>query len=435
MARFSPDFCHCGKSHLNYIKLTHSLHVVYLLLLTSEFIREKEMVEESGSNWCDDYSEEGEDDLQVEEYDITSTPNDFNVVTLYNFVKGKAVRIPAFQRNFVWDLARASKLIESLIRGLPIPQIFLYEQKRNEFLVIDGQQRLMSIYYFMEKRFPKKDKRVKLSSIFEKEGSIPDDILHNDDYFQPFNLRLPESLPRYKNKFKGLNYSTLGEDDKDYKSRFDFRPIRCIVVKQNSPSDDDSSMYEIFNRLNTGGTNLHPQEIRASMYHSNFYQTLYNINQKQNWRKLIGKDEENLHMKDIEILLRGFAFLIDGENYAPSMVKFLNQFSKKCRKNSDEKNTYIQKLFDSFLCACSDLPEDIFRKNNRFNLALYEAVFVATCKKAFSNKVFLNGKVEDSQVQDLEENEKFKSAISHATTQKLNVKKRLEISGEIISAL
>jgi uncharacterized protein with ParB-like and HNH nuclease domain len=56
----------------------------------------------------------------------------------------------------VWDLGRASKLIESLLLGLPVPQIFLYEAARNEFLVIDGQQRLMSIYYFIKQRFPKK---------------------------------------------------------------------------------------------------------------------------------------------------------------------------------------------------------------------------------------------------------------------------------------
>jgi uncharacterized protein with ParB-like and HNH nuclease domain len=80
----------------------------------------------SGSNtqWFDDYVDEDEDQ-QIDEYDITSSPNDFNVLTLHNFVESGAVRIPGFQRNFVWDHARASKLIESLILGLPVPQIFL----------------------------------------------------------------------------------------------------------------------------------------------------------------------------------------------------------------------------------------------------------------------------------------------------------------------
>jgi hypothetical protein len=106
-------------------------------------------------DWFEDYVEE-DDDLQIDEYDITSTPNDFNVLTLFNFIESGAVRIPGFQRNFVWDQIRSFKLIESLILGIPVPQLFLYEQARNRFLVIDGQQRLMSIYYFIKKAIPQK---------------------------------------------------------------------------------------------------------------------------------------------------------------------------------------------------------------------------------------------------------------------------------------
>jgi uncharacterized protein with ParB-like and HNH nuclease domain len=63
-------------------------------------------------DWFDDYAEEA-DDLQIDEYDITATPNDFNVLTLFSFIESGAVRIPGFQRNFVWDQVRSSKLIES----------------------------------------------------------------------------------------------------------------------------------------------------------------------------------------------------------------------------------------------------------------------------------------------------------------------------------
>lgn len=76
--------------------------------------------------WFEDYAEEA-DDLQIEEYDITAAPNDFNVLTIYSFIEAGSVKIPGFQRNYVWDIGRASKLIESLILGLPVPQVFLYE--------------------------------------------------------------------------------------------------------------------------------------------------------------------------------------------------------------------------------------------------------------------------------------------------------------------
>ena len=381
--------------------------------------------------WAEDPAEE-EAGLLVEEYDITVSPNDFNVMTLHNFVESGSVRIPGFQRNFVWDVKRSSKLIESLIRGLPVPQLFLYEQERNKFLVIDGQQRMMSIYYFIKMRFPKMDSRAKLRTLSEKKGIIPEDVLYDNKYFQNFNLRLPERLPNEASKFHGLNYATLGE----YKSQFDLRPIRNIVVKQNSPSNDDSSIYEIFNRLNTGGVTLSPQEIRASMYHSKFYDLLDDMNEKEEWRKILGNLEPDVHMKDIEILLRGFALLVDGNNYVPSMVKFLNQFSNACKVQDPEDNEYFRKLFESFLKTCSTLPENTFKnKKNRFNVALYEAVFTAACEKAFVKRCFVTGELDVKRIEELKEDKEFTEASQEGTTRTKNVAKRLSRAREILGAL
>jgi uncharacterized protein with ParB-like and HNH nuclease domain len=392
-------------------------------------VLEEEAREES---WFDDYAEEV-DETQIDEYDITATPNDFNVLTLYSFIESGAVKIPGFQRNFVWDISRASKLIESLILGLPVPQIFLYEQQRNTFLVIDGQQRLMSIYYFIKKRFPRKEKRVELRTIFEQNGGIPENVLFDDQYFQPFNLQLAEKLPNRKNKFRGLNYSTLD----DYKKQFELRPIRCIIVKQNAPTDDDSSMYEIFNRLNTGGINLRPQEIRTSMYHSPFYEVLYAVNSNLRWREILHSEAPDLHMKDIEILLRGFAMLIEGDEYSPSMVRFLNKFSRKSEKNSAAQNKYLQALFLSFIDATSSLPIDAFmnKKNRRFNIALYEAVFTATCERAFKEHRLLSGQLRETEIESLASDSEFSNAALEGTTATTNVDTRLRRSRTLLSAL
>jgi len=384
---------------------------------------------EAMPQWFDDYADE-EDELQIDEYDITATPNDFNVSTLFNFIESGAVRIPGFQRNFVWDHVRSSKLIESLILGIPVPQLFLYEQARNRFLVIDGQQRLMSIYYFIKRRFPRKEKRVEIRGIFDKEGKVPDEVLHDDEFFEDFKLKLSEKLPNQTNKFHGLNYSTLG----DYKTQFDLRPIRNIIVKQNSPADDDSSMYEVFNRLNTGGINLRPQEIRTSMYHSKFYDMLYRINTDSRWRKILNSPEPDLHMKDIEILLRGFAMLISGDEYAPSMVRFLNQFSRKCESHANSQNEYLQRLFVSFLKACEDIPDDAFTnpKNNRFNIALFEAVFTATCEEAFKKRRLLDAEMDADEITTLERDPSFVTASLEGTT---NVGTRLKRARALISGL
>ena len=184
------------------------------------------------ASWFDDYAEDA-DDIQIEEYDITAAPNDFNVLTIYNFLESGSVRVPGFQRNYVWDLGRASKLIESLILGLPVPQVFLYEVERNKFLVIDGQQRLMSIYYFIKQRFPKKEKRAELRAIFDEHGKLSDAVVHDDAYFENFRLKLPDMSPQHPNRFKGLGYSTLGT----YKTQLDLRTIRNVIVKQNAPKD------------------------------------------------------------------------------------------------------------------------------------------------------------------------------------------------------
>lgn len=387
------------------------------------------MSDAATSSWFEDYADDV-DDLQVEEYDITAAPNDFNVLTIHSFLESGAVRIPGFQRNYVWDINRASKLIESLILGLPVPQVFLYEVERNKFLVIDGQQRLMSIYYFIKQRFPRKDRRSELRIIFDENGKIPDSVIHDDNYFENFRLKLGESLPNHPNRFKGLAYQTL----EGYKTQFELRTIRNVIIKQNSPQGDDSSMYEVFNRLNTGGVNLKPQEIRTSMYHSDFYEMLYHSNSASKWRYLLGNKDPDLHMKDVEVLLRGFALLIDGENYAPSMVKFLNQFSRKARGHTAEQNNYLAELMASFLDTCSDLPENAFlnKKSGRFNVALYEATFVAACKTPFAEKRMLNGKITPERLNALESNKEFLDAMLEGTTQTKNVKARLISASQVL---
>jgi uncharacterized protein with ParB-like and HNH nuclease domain len=382
--------------------------------------------------WFEDYADE-EEEFQVTEYDITATPNDFNVSTLFNFIESGAVVIPGFQRHFVWDIKRASKLIESLILGLPVPQLFLYEEARNRFLVIDGQQRLMSIYYFIKQRFPRNEARIELRRIFEEHGKMPDEVLHDDKYFMNFRLQLPAKLPDQPNQFSGLAYATLGE----LKFQLDLRPIRNVIVKQNAPKDDDSSIYEIFSRLNSGGVNLAPQEIRLSLYHSFFYDMLMRINTEGEWRRILGSSVQDLHMKDVEILLRIFAMLVDGENYTPSMMRFLNQFSKKCRTHTIQQNDYLERLFKSFLEATADLPDDVFlnKRNRRFNIALIEAVFTAVCETPFRERRMLDGKLLLQRIQTLEKDPAFIAATTQATTQTTNVRLRLERGKNLIGSL
>lgn len=371
---------------------------------------------------------EEEEEGQIDEYDLNSTPNDFNVLTIFNFIDSGAVKIPGFQRAYVWDLRRASKLIESLIIGLPVPQVFLYEESRNSFLVIDGQQRLMSIYYFMKQRFPRKERRAELRRILNDESKIPDDILHDDDYFENFRLRLPDTSAGTPNKFARLSYSTLG----DYRTQFDLRTIRNMIIKQVRPSGD-SSIYEIFNRLNTGGINLTPQEIRSSLYHSSFSMLLSRLNMDKTWRRLIGREELDLHMRDTEFLLRAIAVAADSASYSPSMVRFLNRFSKSAQSFPPTEVAEIGGICEWFFAACSSLDRSAFSsKQGRFSVPLFEATFAA----AYQSRAHLppEWQLVDSIVTSIKSDPDFVVHSQEQTTSTIHVLGRLEAARKHILA-
>lgn len=369
--------------------------------------------------------EEINDDGQIDEYDLTSSPNDFNVMTINSFIESGSIEIPGFQRNYVWDIKKASRLIESLILGLPVPQIFLYEIARNKFLVIDGQQRLMSIYYFIKKRFPKKEKRAEIRKLFAEHNGIPDSVIDDDDYFQPFKLVLSKSTDPVKSKFNGLNYGTLG----DYKAQFDLRPIRNVIVKQNAPKDGDSSVYEIFSRLNSGGVNLMPQEIRGSLYHSKFYDMLANLNYSAEWRAALKMDNLDLHMKDVEMLLRCFAIAVEYKDYKPSLANFLNEFSKKARNFDEAYINYLKDLFGSFLKCINSISPDRFvsQKSRRFNIFLFETLFAVLANKVIADRKLIDIVLSDVTAKAIVDDHEFSEACIAGTTNAVNVKKRIEI--------
>ena len=372
---------------------------------------------------------EEEEEFPVE-YRITASPNDFNVNTLYNLIDQGKVKLPGFQRNYVWDIKKASRLIESIIMGLPVPQLFFYEKARNDFLVIDGQQRLLTVFYFIKGKFPREEKRAELRRILDQRGSIPQDFLNSPEYFSEFTLKLgPHGITGAMNRLDGLTYQTLEEEDRE---TFGLRPIRCVVIQQHDPKDDDSSMYEIFFRLNTGGINLTPQEIRVSLYYSEFYAMLSKVNLEERWRRLT-RPEPDLHMRDIEILLRGFAMLTDGRTYAPPMIRFLNLFSNKSKSFSNEDITYYESLFGTFLDQCADLPEQAFTsQTRRFSTSMYDAIFTAACEDAFASRNLEVKHIDATKLSRLKSDPEFVRATQSQTTSKANVDLRLQRARQIL---
>lgn len=381
-------------------------------------------------NWYDIEENDDEEESTIKEYDITSTPNDYNIVTLFSLIDNGIIKMPPFQRNYVWDVKRASKLIESIILGLPVPQVFLYERGRNNFYVIDGQQRLLSIYFFMKERFPNKNGREILRDYLTGSEKIEAEIIADDSYFSNFSLKLSSPTGGAPNKLNKLKYNTLGE----YKHIFEYlRTIRTVVIKQNEPDDQDSSMYEIFNRLNTGGQNLAPQEIRMSLFYSKFYDMLLRINKLEDWRKILSQKNIDLHFKDIEFLVRGYAMLFSHRTYQATMTKFLNKFSKYAENFDLEKVEYLEKLFESFVACCSQLEEKSFyNQASKFSISLFEAVFVAVCEEAFMKNTLVTQKISQSSLDALKSDVAFCEASRESLTSTKNVKTRMERAKQLI---
>ncbi len=367
----------------------------------------------------------------IVEYDITTSPRDLTPANIVDMIDSGIIEIPLFQRNYVWDIKKASKLVESLILGLPVPELFFYTEgdDNNTYKIIDGQQRFLSIYFFVKGRFPKNTSSRFMIRKGINEGAALEELLPDNRIFQDFTLNLSDDSAN-SSRYHGEKFLTL---DKDTQIKFRLRRfLRTVVVRQNKPDDNSSSMFEIFNRLNTGGTPLNAQEIRASLYYCDFYKMLVRLNNQDNWRALLGKPTQDLHSNDIELILRSIALLHESETYTPKMVKFLNDFSQKTKKFNDEYIDYIEHLFDSFIGACSTLGDKAFFRNNRFSKTLFESVFVAAATPSFTDKELITSKIDPTSFEHLKNDEEFVSYLLSGSSSRDNIKGRIKRAKEVL---
>ena len=196
-------------------------------------------------------------------YKIVSYCADYTVDGyLKRFDRGD-LSIPKFQRGFIWTAPQASRLIESLILDLPVPGVFLFrEPKTRKLIVVDGQQRLLSLRCFREEEI--RGKRLRLSGVSDEQ-------------------------------LCGKTYSALDETDR---RAFEDAIIHATIFQQSEPTDDRSSVYQVFERLNTGGTALVDQEVRACVYRGRFNELLGELNREPHWRDLFGQVQGERKMRN-----------------------------------------------------------------------------------------------------------------------------------------
>lgn len=279
----------------------------------------------------DDFLEVTEnDDIDVDlsgRKKIDFSGKDSDIEGLYRqYQKGRLLIQPDYQRKYVWDAKKASLLIESILMNIPIPIVYLAATKDEKINVIDGQQRLTSIFSFLS-------------------GNYPDG--------KEFKLTGLQVLTDLKGKsFKDLDESTQNKIC-DYS-------IRTITFSAYS---DPDLQYEIFTRLNTGSVALNTQELRNCVYRGEFNEFIKELATDKDFLKLLSLDAPHKRMIDVELVLRFIAFYKNTYiNYKPPIKAFLN-YTMRTNANIDEQEK--KEIKEAFKRAVTNLTSLLGEKSFR----------------------------------------------------------------------
>lgn len=350
----------------------------------------------STNNATDEVDDENDDDDVIPlKYAITSYGADYPVDAIVKRIMDDSILVPDFQRKYVWKQPQASRFVESLLLGLPVPGVFFEKEAgRQRLLIIDGQQRLLTLYYFYEGVFAGSGRQFKLTGVQEP--------------------------------FEGKTYKSLPEEDR---LRLNDAIIHATVVRQDEPTDDRSSIYHVFERLNTGGTPLSAQEIRTCVYHGAFCDLLKELNESKSWRAIYGN--ESSRMKDQELILRFFALANNLENYSRPMKGFLNDFMGYHRDLDAELNAedFTSQFIDTVSVVLEAIGPKAFRPASTLNAAVFDAVMTG-----------IKERLDDGEIEDFKalgnayklllKDKDFSAAYKKATADEASVQRRIELAVE-----
>lgn len=339
-------------------------------------------------------------------YTISTHGADFPVDALVKRLDQKDIIIPrfdpnvpisptesGFQREFVWTKRLSDRFIESLLFGFPVPGIFLFRDAEKRQLVVDGQQRLITLQAFYK-------------------GTLNGN---------------PFTLTEVHDEWRGKAYADLSPADR---RRLDDSIIHATIIRQEEPADNLNAVYLVFERLNSGGIALTPQQIRVALYRGPFVELIRRLNDNADWRVLAGKKSRLL--KDQELLLRCFAMAHNRSAYRRPMKEFLNNFLETHRELTGTlKTERVEKQFRETVAATrAALGDRAFRLKATVNAALAEAVFVAMAQRVSSR-----GKPSDADAKMMKtaygkmlKSERFLAAVTKATADEESVATRIEMA-------
>jgi len=341
----------------------------------------------------------------IKKYRFHTSGGDIPIRSLIEQVKEGEIKIPNLQRNYVWNLKTASRFIESVLLDLPLPSIFLAKQKDKTFLIVDGLQRLTALKKYCYGEPYDNNRLFKLSN--------SDDI---------------------DKGWRGKAFNELSEEDQ---RQIRNKSLHAIIIEPKEPNDIDG-LFVIFERINTGGTQLNQQEIRNAIFQNSINEMLNDLNLGKKWRSLFGHIDPNSRMRDIEMILRFFALKnFDFSNpKSNNFIRMLNDFM-----GQDADDNAIQQYKIQFVNMVDFVTEKfddtIFRtdpKNKIISQKFYATIFDAVAISidfALRNKIELLPNHKDNFM-SLLENKDFNFYIGKHTTGKQAIIGRINLACETL---
>lgn len=344
--------------------------------------------------------DESQEDQPIVRYDITSYPSDFTLSGIVDMWKATDITIPEFQREYVWSIKQASLLIDSFLLGLPVPPVFFYIDEKNKNLVIDGQQRILSVVFYFEEYFGFENIQGR-RTVFRLQG-------------------LDDKSPFYNKKFSELSQN----DQRKLKNSV----LRAINIRQILPVSDYSSVYHIFERLNTGGTPLKSQEIRNVIFRGPIVSALRKLNEIRQWRDIMGLKRIDKHQRDVELVLRIFALTNYFDEYEKPMKDFLNRIMDRDKMANTPR---FKKFMASFPTMCEFIVERFGKKPFHLRGPLNTSVLDSVFCTLLINESKIPTDI-DERYKKLVGSRELEQLTTRGTTDTQIVKKRFEIVHEVL---
>jgi hypothetical protein len=329
--------------------------------------------------------------LRTEQYD-------FSVSSLVAMMEKKEMKIPEFQRRYVWSERQASRLVESLIIQCPIPVIYLNQEKDETFSVIDGNQRLNSLKRFLEDAF-----------VLTGLTSYPE--------------------------LAGLSYSQL---DKRFQRHISNRVLRCtVILKETHPQ----VKFDVFERLNSGAVALTRQELRHGLYYGTLLKAASSVAKELKLEKHFGGRKDK-RMKAEELVIRFWALSEGIGAYEKPLASFISSYADLNRNPPEEK----LELFRSNIRVAYSRVAELFGKHcfsfskdgkSRFNAAVFDAQMVACSKLTVSAFRILKPKNRsiEKAYEDLQNNPEFAKSVTLATSDKAALQGRIHTVSALLKSL